>query len=462
MSQTIIRQGQEARLLVVDDEISIVDFVSESLAGQGYGVESFVDSKAAFRCLPDKTFDIALIDINMQGIDGVDLSKEIIRTNRETEIIIITGVPDEKNLDPFLRMGLSNFLFKPFNKSQLIYSVYAALHLQRLRKSFRLESNSAKSSKLIGISKSTRDLRHEISTVAKMNIPVLILGDSGTGKEIVAHELHGKSVRSDKKFLPINCALLGELANSELFGHAKGAFTGANVSAAGYVGEANEGTLFLDEIGDLSLDIQAKLLRFLDSGEYMRVGESIVRNADIRIVAATNKDLQQMCRNGDFREDFLYRLAGTTLRTTQLNTRREDVVPLVWHFLAQFGTRQNQTYDISADSCTLLASMDWPGNVRQLKQTLYKISQMAVNGRIVQHDVEGVVGVGQDKVHLTFKEAKRQNVEDFERRYLLRILQISQGNLKKALEISGMHKKNFYTKINSLGLQLRDFHPPTE
>ncbi len=460
MSQLKLKQGEQVRVLVVDDEISIVNFIEDTLAGHGCEVEPYVDSQVALDSLPAEAFDLALIDINMPAVDGIQLSKAFLKHNRDAEIIIITGVPDENNLDPLLRLGLSHFLFKPFNASQLAYTVYAALHMQRMRQSHLRNVDTPNRSKLVGISQSIRQLRHEIRTFATMDMPVLILGESGTGKEIIAQELHELSGRSAKKILPINCAVLGSLAESELFGHTRGAFTGSTSTTIGHVGEAEGGTLFLDEVGELNSDIQAKLLRFLDAGEYMRVGESKVRHADIRIVAATNRDLEAMCARGEFREDLFYRLAGTTLEAKPLAGRREDIIPLIWHFLAQFGSLYNKTYDISADACACLTQHEWPGNVRQLKQALHKVIQIAVNEKIIAHDVERVIGERQENQHPPFKQAKQEVVEEFERRYLLRTLQLAQGNLKRALEISGMHKKNFYTKINALGLMLKDFHPP--
>lgn len=295
--------------------------------------------------------------------------------------------------------------------------------------------------------------------IAKIDIPVLITGESGTGKEIVAQEVHSQGDRNGKVFLPINCAVLGSLADSALFGHTKGAFTGSVTSSPGHVGAADGGTLFLDEIGELSVEVQAKLLRFLDSGEYMRVGESTLRYADTKIVAATNRDLESMCRNGEFREDLYYRLSGGILTTKPLATRKEDIMPLIYHFLSVFGDIQKRTIEIAPEAAELLVEHPWPGNVRQLKQTLLKIVQMTASDIILLRDVTKVIGDNRTEKHPKFKEAKQRVIDEFEREYLLRTLQIAQGNLKKALEFSGMHKKNFYTKINALGLMLKDFNP---
>jgi len=462
MSHLHVKKGEQIRVLVVDDEVAIVNSISDALESQGYSVSAFIDSSKASEKISGTTFDLALIDINMPVIDGMTLAREFTKHNREAEVIIITGIPDETNLDGFLKHGFTQFLFKPFNRSQLIYTVYAALHFQRIRKSYRAAALDAKGSKLVGISSSIRSLREEIKTIANINLPVLIIGESGTGKEIIAHEVHNLSDLRTGKFLPVNCAVLGTLAESELFGHAKGAFTGSISSTTGHVGAAEGGTLFLDEVGELSLEVQAKLLRFLDNGEYMRIGESKLRHANVRIVSATNRDLEEMCNNGQFRDDLFYRISGVTLRTSPLSQRKEDIMPLIYHFLSEFGAIQNRTFDISIEASTRLVENEWSGNVRQLKQTLSRLTQMVPGEQITVNDVERIVGEGQKTRNISFKEAKQQAVDAFEREYLLQTLQLAQGNLKKALELSGMHKKNFYTKINNLGVMLKDFHPQNE
>ncbi len=460
MSNFIAKPTGTTKVLVVDDEMSITNFVAGTLRENGYQVKALKDPLAALDAILAIQFDLALVDINMPELNGVELSRKINEISPTTEIIIITGVPDEKNLDPCLKMGLTHFLFKPFNESQLVYSVYAALHFKRLRTAFT-SGNMTKvtGSGLIGISKNTRDMREEIMSVADTDIPVLILGKSGTGKEVIARDIHRNSSRNQKPFIPINCAVLGALAESELFGHAQGAFTGAIQDTKGYIGAADGGTLFFDEIGELQIDVQAKLLRFLDDGAYAKVGESKMRRSDIRVLAATNRDLHEMCSSRDFREDLYYRRTGTVLLTTALNDRRADILPLIWHFLDLFGTAQNKTYEISADAASLLVDNDWPGNVRQLKQVLYKISQIAPSRKITPPDVKRVLGSVNTPEMLSYKEAKAQNQKEFDRDYLLKTLTLAQGRLQVALKLTCMHKKNFYTKIRGLGLVLKDFLP---
>ncbi len=458
MSTYNARAVKNAQVLVVDDEPSIVDFIATTLRANGYEIEAYCNPLEALKNLKGKVFDLAMVDINMPEMNGIEFSRKLLEVSLSTEVVIITGVPDEENLDPCLRMGLTHFLFKPFNESQLIYTVYAALHFKRLRNAFVASTASErKGSGYVGVSMSTRDVREEIASLAGLDISVLILGKSGTGKEIIARDIHRNSARSQSVFMPINCAVLGTLAETELFGHVSGAFTGAVKSTKGYIGTADGGTLFFDEVGELPLEVQAKLLRFLDDGEYSRVGEAKIYKVDVRILAATNRNLQEMCQSGRFREDLYYRLSASIIQTTPLDERKADILPLIWHFLDLFGTAKNITYEISADAASQLIEKDWPGNVRQLKQTLYKISQMATSRKISLADVRRVVGESKQESLVSYKDAKDQALEEFDRDYLMKTLSLSQGSLQQALKLSGMHKKNFYAKIKELGLAMKDF-----
>lgn len=458
MSHYNVSATKNVHVIVVDDEPAIVDFVSDTLLEQGYSVDAYCDPEEACKAISRGHFDLALVDINMPKMSGIELSQKITEISPATEIVMITGVPDEKNLDPCLKLGLTHFLFKPFNTSQLIYTLYAALHFKRLRSAYASSSSAkAKGSGLVGFSTVTRNIRQEIMDIANINMPVLILGKSGTGKEVIARDIHNNSSRSQKPFVPINCALLGSLSTTELFGHVSGAFTGATKNTKGYIGSADEGTLFFDEVGELPLDVQAQLLRFLDNGEYNKVGESTIRKADVRVVAATNRDIEEMCRQGSFRDDLYFRLSSTVIRTTPLDDRKADIVPLIWHFLEIFGMAQKKKYEISSEAASLLIEAEWPGNVRQLKHTLFKISQMTPNRKISVTDVRRILGRDLDAETVSYKEAKEKALNEFDREYLLKTLSLAQGSLKKALEISGMHKKNFYVKIKDVGLALKDF-----
>jgi len=445
------------RILVVDDEKSIVAFLVNTLEKAGFLVTGCTSPKKARELLAKENFDLAIIDLMMPDLPGSKLAREILESEVQTEILIMTGVPEESILESCLEMGISQYIFKPFQETQVIYSVFAALHHHRIKKAYQAQQETCRESAYLGVSFSSRDIRRKIFEIANTSLPVLIVGESGTGKEIIARDLHRNSARSRAVFLPVNCATLGSLAESELFGHVSGAFTGANRTTAGYVGTANRGSLFLDEIGELSLEVQAKLLRFLDNGEYIRVGENQVKFADVRIIAATNRDLEKMISENKFREDLYYRLAGEIIRTHPLRDRKSDIPPLVWHFLEKFGSDQNRTFEISADAMSSLMDQDWPGNVRQLRQTLHKVCELAPRRHISGHDVIRVTGERHAGVLHIYRDAKEEAVRDFDTEYFSRLLIAAQGSLKRALELSGMHKKNFYDKIKQLGMSIKTY-----
>lgn len=445
------------RILIIDDEESIVIFLEKTLKKVGFQVNGCTSSKKAFELFEKEEFDLAIIDLMMPDISGVKLSRNILESGKSTEILIMTGFPEESIIESCLEMGISQFIFKPFQEPQVIYSVFAALHHHRNMKAYQAQMETSRESGYVGISFSSRDIRRKVFEIANTSLPVLITGESGTGKEVIARDIHRNSSRSRAVFLPVNCATMGSLAESELFGHVSGAFTGANRSTAGYVGTANRGTLFLDEIGELALEIQAKFLRFLDDGEYLRVGENHVKFSDIRIIAATNRDLEKMIGENKFRQDLYYRLAGEVIGTQPLRDRKADIPPLVWHFLGKFGTDQNRTFDISADAMSILMDHDWPGNVRQLRQTLHKVCELAPRRHISGHDVRRVIGQHKIGGIQAYREAKVEAVRDFDTEYFSRLLIAAQGSLKIALELSGMHKKNFYDKIKQLGLSVKTY-----
>ncbi len=445
------------RVLVVDDEKSIIVFLCKVLEGAGFQVTGCTSPQKALEYLERESFDLVIIDLMMPDIPGPRLARDILESGAQTEILIMTGVPEESIIESCLVMGISQYLFKPFQEAQVIYSVFAALHHHRIKKAYQAQQETCRESGYLGVSFSSRDIRRKIFEIANTSLPVLVIGESGTGKEIIARDIHRNSSRSRAVFLPVNCATLGGLAESELFGHVSGAFTGANRSTAGYVGTANGGTLFLDEIGELAPEIQAKLLRFLDNGEYLRVGENQVKFADVRIIAATNRDIEKMIGENKFRQDLYFRLAGEIIKTQSLRERKSDIPPLVWHFLEKFGTDQNRTFEISADAMSGLMDHDWPGNVRQLRQTMNKICEIAPRRHISGHDVMRVIGERQPGEINAYRDAKENAIRDFDTDYFSRLLIAAQGSLKIALELSGMHKKNFYDKIKQLGMSVKTY-----
>ena len=349
---------------------------------------------------------------------------------------------------------------------------------------------------LVGSSAFCRTVRQIVPVVASSDLPVLILGPTGTGKDVIARMIHRASRRAGKVYLSMNCATLGTLAESELFGHVSGAFTGAIRGTRGFIGSAAGGTLLLDELGELAPPVQAKLLRFLDNGEYFRVGEAAPKHADVRIIAATNQDLEQQCQRKEFREDLYYRLSGMIIKTVPLAQRREDIPELIDHFIALYA----REYGLPPLKCTpeavaLLCSREWPGNVRQLRHTIFRLCHFAhshgleeITGESAERGLEPLgrydeasgdeprpagsetppdTASGTESTEAAaagrplgiYKEAKEQALAEFERRYFTRLLQQTRGRVKEALAISGLHRKNFYSKLKRLGIEPRSFRP---
>jgi len=455
--------GNDTRILVIDDDPQILDFAATVLEREAYRVETCDSSKKSLLLLHRHDFDLVLLDLVMPEMDGIEVASHIQNNMVNAEIIIMTGEPDEDRIDRCKQMGIAHFLFKPFSAQQLNYTVYAGLYSKRMEQALADRAGrSVSGMPIIGVSMAIRHLREEIEILAPTDLPVLLEGETGTGKELVAREIHERSRRRGRPFFPVNCATLGELAESELFGHEKGAFTGAVRSTRGCVGSADGGTLFLDEIGDLPLSLQAKLLRFLDSGEYRRVGDSRTRKADVRVISATNCDLETMCQENRFRQDLYFRISGARIRTLPLRDHPEDIPLLTWHFIEEFSFRHNRTFQMAPDAVTALSDYEWPGNVRQLKYVVQQLCERSLDGRIQYRDVANLLGINSRLGLDIYRRAKEKALRDFDIKYFSEVITAAQGKLKKALEITGMHKKNFYTKLRELELSLKEFAPESQ
>ena len=326
-----------------------------------------------------------------------------------------------------------------------------------------MSGNILNSVKLIGNSAFCREIREQVPFWASSDLPILIIGPTGTGKDVIARMIHAASRRHDKTYLSMNCATLGTLAESELFGHASGAFTGAVRGTRGYIGSADGGTLLLDEVGELVPEVQAKLLRFLDNGEYFRVGEASPRYANVRILAATNQDLETLCKEKKFREDLYYRLCGLIIRTVPLSERLEDLPHLIQYFIKLYAEHYKQPpLSITPEAIDVLSTHPWPGNVRQLKHTVFRLCHFS-QGNIITDEqviksVSDTTPLTKSPVKIkTYKEAKKKAITEFDKRYFTELLKITKGSLKEILAISGMHKKNFYLKMKELDLSPKDF-----
>jgi DNA-binding NtrC family response regulator len=315
---------------------------------------------------------------------------------------------------------------------------------------------------LVGDSAYIRNLRQNIRRVAEGDFPVIIQGDSGTGKDIVAHAIHGCGTRNNRRMVILNCAAIPKhLEEAEFFGHTKGAFTGATGMKEGIIETADRSTLFLDEVGEISPDIQAKLLRVLDSGEFIPIGSTTVKKVDIRIVSATNRNLEAMVKDGTFRQDLFFRLKGAVIATSPLALHKDDIPLLVGHFLSlQEDPKIPRT--ISPAAVALLQQYDWPGNVRELRYTVEVICMASMSMNLVDEDtVRSVLRLNETLPEqvLTFKEEKASMVHDFETMYFSRLLTRFRGNLNQASKVAGMYRPNLLKKLKQLGISQNAFRP---
>ena len=418
-----------------------------------YSVTAF-DPATSDRCILQIPCDVVVMDVFMPGLDGFAVREEILKYSPYAQFIVITGKPDQRLLDKAMDLGAHSFLTKPFNSNQIRFSVMGALRMKGILQSSREREVFAGTHDrgLVGTSAATARVRQRISEVAPLDIPVMITGESGTGKEVVARCIHEFSRRTKSPFTAVNCAGLSPgLVESELFGHVQGAFTGATKTKHGYFEITDRGTLFLDEIGELPLDLQAKLLRILDRGEYCRVGDTQMRRADVRIVCATNCNVREMVELGKFRKDLFYRLQGAHIVLEPLNRRREDIPALIGHFIS------GEDFVVSPDAMRLLQSFEWPGNVRQLKMTVANLTGICANRIITKENVRHVIGAGKDghdsAMPPTYREFKEKVIGASEKEYFKSVLESSEGNIARAARVAGMDRKNFYAKLKQAGIE---------
>ena len=471
MTKSTTSNTTPVSILLVEDEGIVAEDTRRQLKRVGYTVGVCGDADEAlaqFVKEGEPLPDVVLMDINLPGeTDGIDAAK-IITERYKRPVIFLTGLERDDYCQRALEAKPFAYYVKPIKVEQLRMSIDAAAGLAGERRAgdgsipppATDKAPAGLGRRLTGCSPAIRKTRGEIAVLGPSTLSVVIMGETGTGKEIIARELHGASSRSAKPYIPLNCATLGILSGSELFGHAQGAFTGAVRGTNGHVGAADGGTLFLDEVEVLPLDAQAQLLRFLDSGEYCRVGDSQMRRADVRILSASNKDLDELCAAGVLRRDLFYRLAGGIIRTVPLRERREDIPVLVRHFLATFAKEERHVCRIGDNVLAKMCVYDWPGNVRQLKQAVSLLCERHTGAEVALADLKDICAVQPSDEHeelRPYQETKTQLLLEFETQYFSKILARSKGSLGKALELSGMHKKNFYQKLKAIGLPTRNF-----
>ncbi len=450
-------------VLVIDDERSILQSLEGILSDEGYQVILADSGRAGLDIIDKEVPDLVLLDIAMPGMDGMEVLAETKKIYPFMPVVIMTGHGSIDLAVRAIKMGSYDFLEKPPEMDKLLLTVKNAIDFGNLqRENLLLKQKIEKQHPFIGNSPAIQTLREQIKQVAPTDAWVLIFGENGSGKEVVAREIHRLSLRRDRPFVEVNCAAIPEeLIESELFGHEKGAFTGATSSKRGKFDMAHEGTLFLDEIGDMSLKTQAKILRILEEQRFERVGGNKTIQVNVRVIAATNKNLEEEIRKGNFREDLYFRLNVIPFTVPPLRERKDDILLLANYFLSEFTVnRGKKLKTLDPDAVKALMAYHWPGNVRELRNVMERLSIMAQSDTIFPRDLppeilkgEGVMAEVENPFLTlgTIKEA----VSSFERNYIIEKLRENGGNISKTAEKIGIARRNLTHKIKSYDIDIK-------
>jgi len=441
--------NKKTTILVVDDERGVRESFNMVLKDE-YDVLLAENGQQAIDIFINNPVDLILLDILLPDIDGVELLEKLKEIDVNTEIVMVTAVNEIQTAVKAIKMGAYEYVIKPFDVDDVLTIIHRALEKRRLIKEvtyLRSELERFKPfEKMVGKNKKMLAIFHLISTISDGDGAVLIQGETGTGKELVARAIHNRSIRKNQPFVVVNCAAIpSAVMESEIFGHNKGAFTDAIQTTLGKLEIANKGTVFLDDIDTLDVNMQGKLLRAIQEKEFERVGGNKVFKVDVRFVAASNKNLKKLISQGDFREDLFYRLNVFPIKLPPLRERKSDIPLLIRHFLEVYSKKMGQSpKDFSERALNALLRYDWPGNVRELENLIERLSTVVKKPVIQFRDIFSPTRDTEKIKNMKLKDA----VSEFEKRYVSEILQSVNGNRKKAAEILGIHRNTLLGKLN--------------
>jgi two-component system response regulator GlrR len=447
------------KILVVDDDPSLLELIRMSLEAASYEVHTAGRREDASESVRGRAFDLALVDLQLDHGDGISLMEEFHQSLPAMPVIILTAYGTIESAVDAMKRGAFGYLTKPFDPRELLLQIERAIEKSRLAAEVErlreLLEERYDFTNIVARSDRMKTVLEQVSRIAATDSTVFIHGESGTGKELIALAIHLASPRKERAYVAINCAALPEpLLESRLFGHEKGAFTGAIRSTKGLFTQAHEGTIFLDEIGDVTLSIQAKLLRVLQERSFYPVGSETLMEVNVRVIVATNKDLEEEVRQARFREDLYYRIHVIPVELPPLRERKEDILPLVDHFLKRFSEQmKKEVKALSPLAMQRLMLHEWPGNVRELENTIeYAVA-------MTQHEIISEEVILQPRPTFSqepvrpLKEAK----EAYERSYLIHLLDLSKGNVSRAAKLAGKYRADFYDLLRKHGLKTDDF-----
>ena len=444
-------------ILIVDDEKNIRSSLEGILKDEGYRVRGVPTGEDLLKQVAQGVPDLVILDVWLPGMDGLQALEEVKRVHPELPVIMISGHSTVETAVKATRLGAYDFIEKPLSLEKTILAVRNALEHQRLeQENLTLRQTLDERYDLVGESPAIHALRIQIQSAAPSHGRVLIRGESGTGKELIARAIHRQSLRAERPFVEVNCAAIpDELIESELFGHERGAFTGATTKRRGKFELADAGTIFLDEVGDMSIKTQAKVLRVLQEQTFERVGGSETLTVDVRVIAASNKNLEDEIQRGNFREDLFYRLNVIPFEVLPLRDRREDIVLLAEHFLGlfsrEYGKREKK---ISRDALDLFLKYPWPGNVRELRNVMERMVIMVPRNSIEAGDLETSLRIRAEPEPVEEMEGTLREVrEQFEKKFILRRLQETHWNITRAAERLGIERSNLHRKMKGYGIE---------
>jgi len=444
---------KEAILLIEDEKLMRVT-LEDALKAAGYEVASFETGLEALNSLKDSSFDVIVTDVRLPDIDGINILKEIARTN-DVQVIVMTAFGTIKDAVEAMKLGAYDYITKPFSLDEFFLLIERALDVKRLKEeNIRLKKDLGRCycfPNIIGESKEMKKVFSLVKKVSESDATILILGESGTGKELIATTIHYQSKRKDKPLIKVNCAAMPEgLIESELFGYEKGAFTGAIKRKPGRFELADNGTIFLDEIGDLPLSTQAKILRVIQERTLERVGGTDTLNIDVRIIAATNKNLEEEVKKGRFREDLFYRLNVIPVTVPPLRERSEDVRLLINFFLEKYNGKLSKNISFSRTAMDSLFLYEYPGNVRELENIIERCVTLSVSGIIEKDDLPSFISQkdGSDK-----KIFLSDVAAGAEKEYIIRMLKTTGGSKTRTAEMLGISRKTLWEKMNAYGIK---------
>ena len=446
----------KANLLIVDDEQGIRQSLSAILQDEGYRILAVASGEECLRALEDDGFQVVLLDIWLADEDGLEVLRQIQEKHPETVVVMISGHGTVETAVKATKLGAFDFLEKPLSIEKTLVVLKNALeHQLLLDENRQLRQQLEIQHHIIGESVPMKALRQQLALMAPTNGRVLIYGESGTGKELVAHAIHGQSLRATQPFVEVNCAAIPEeLIESELFGHRKGSFTGATEDKIGKFQKADGGTLFLDEVGDMSLKTQAKVLRALEEQRFEPVGSAIAVSVDARIVAATNKNLEEEIARGNFREDLFYRLNVIPFGVPPLREHAEDVPLLANHFLREFALAYGRKFkELTPAAIETLQAYGWPGNVRELRNLIERIVIMNPQTVIDRRHLPSLLLRNHHPRKTAAEPTTLQQARaTYERDFILKKLEENRGNITRTAEVLGLERSHLYRKMKSLGI----------